>query len=94
MAGKLFTACVAWRRSVMRQLGKQAPAGEHPLSGRNLDAHIDWHLDLGKASEPQVGTTLPLPDPFAIAQKGEWRQAQAMSVKLQYHVIALIGLHP
>jgi len=78
----------------MRQFCQHIDACGNSLTLFNQWPTVNWELYFGYAAEAQICASLTLAYALAIAKKRPWPQAETVSVKLQDHIVLLIGLYP
>lgn len=78
----------------MWQFRQHIASRRDPLALGHEYATVNRQLYFGEAGEAQIGTTLPLTYPLAVAKEGTRRKPESMPVELQDDVIVLIGTYP
>ena len=79
---------------MVRQFAEHVATREHSLPRFHLHPTVNRKLHFGKSRQPQIGASMSLAYPLAKAQESQRRQAETMTLKLQYDIITLVGLDP
>jgi hypothetical protein len=80
--------------SGVRNFPYQIGTRNNDLAWLDQDIAIDGQMQFSNSSQSQIGTSLALPYALANTNERSGRKPEAIAMKLQHHIIALVGLEP